>query len=46
VAIADRSSPHIGTRLTGYLEVAKPLTRADVEGKRDASIFAEISFRF
>ncbi len=35
-----------GTRLMGYLEVAKPLTHPDVEGKRDASVFAELSFRF
>ena len=35
-----------GTRLTGYLEVAKPLTHPDIEGKRDATVFAELSFRF
>lgn len=35
-----------GTRLTGYLEIAKPLTHPDVEGKRDTTVFAELSFRF
>lgn len=35
-----------GSRLTGYLEVAKPLTHPDVEGKRDTTVFAELSFRF
>jgi hemolysin activation/secretion protein len=35
-----------GARLNGYLEVAKPLTHPDVEGKRDATLFAELSFRF
>lgn len=35
-----------GATLTGYLEVAAPLTGADVEGKRDASVFAELSYRF
>lgn len=35
-----------GSRLTGYLEVAKPLTHPDVEGNRDATVFAELSFRF
>jgi hemolysin activation/secretion protein len=35
-----------GTTLTGYLEVAAPLTGTDVEGKRDPSVFAELSYRF
>lgn len=35
-----------GDRLSGYIEVAKPLTHADVEGKRSTAVFAEISFRF
>jgi hemolysin activation/secretion protein len=35
-----------GAALTGYLEVAAPLTGADVEGKREASVFAELSYRF
>jgi hemolysin activation/secretion protein len=35
-----------GAELTGYLEVAAPLTGADIEGKREASIFAELSYRF
>jgi hemolysin activation/secretion protein len=33
-------------RLTGYIEVAKPLTRPDVEGRRTATVFAEISVPF
>jgi hemolysin activation/secretion protein len=32
-------------RLSGYFEVAKPLTHADVEGNRDTKVFAEISMR-
>jgi hemolysin activation/secretion protein len=35
-----------GSRVTGYLEVAKPLSGADVEGKRRPSVFAELSYRF
>lgn len=35
-----------GAALTGYLEVAAPLTGADIEGDRAASVFAEISWRF
>jgi hemolysin activation/secretion protein len=35
-----------GAQLTGYLEVAAPFTGADIEGKRDASVFAELSYRF
>jgi hemolysin activation/secretion protein len=35
-----------GSALSGYLEVAAPLTGADVEGKRRASVFAEVSYRF
>jgi hemolysin activation/secretion protein len=35
-----------GAELTGYLEVASPLTGPDIEGNRDASIFAELSYRF
>ncbi|MGQ0833408.1 MAG: ShlB/FhaC/HecB family hemolysin secretion/activation protein [Gammaproteobacteria bacterium] len=33
-------------RVTGYVEVAKPLTRPDVEGKKSATVFAEISLPF
>jgi hemolysin activation/secretion protein len=36
---------HAG-RVTGYLEVAKPLTRPDVEGRKSATVFAEISVPF
>jgi hemolysin activation/secretion protein len=32
-------------RLTAFLEVAKPLTHADVEGDRDAKIFAEVKLK-
>lgn len=35
-----------GARLTGYLEAAKPVTHADVEGKRSTTIFADLSVRF
>jgi hemolysin activation/secretion protein len=35
-----------GSSVTGYLEVAAPLTGADIEGKRHASVFAELSYRF
>ena len=35
-----------GAMLTGYLEVAAPLTGPDIEGQRKASIFAELSYRF
>ena len=35
-----------GGTLTGYLELAAPLTGTDVEGKRRPSVFAEISYRF
>ncbi|HEX6396305.1 MAG TPA: ShlB/FhaC/HecB family hemolysin secretion/activation protein [Steroidobacteraceae bacterium] len=35
-----------GSTVTGYLEVAAPLTGADIEGKRRASVFAELSYRF
>lgn len=35
-----------GSTVTGYLEVAAPLTGADIEGKRRASLFAELSYRF
>jgi hemolysin activation/secretion protein len=32
-------------RLTGFIEVAKPLTHADVEGDRDTKIFGEIRLK-
>jgi hemolysin activation/secretion protein len=35
-----------GAALTGYLELAAPLTGPDIEGQRKASIFAEVSYRF
>jgi len=35
-----------GATLTGYLEVAMPLTGTDIEGKQQASVFAELSYRF
>jgi hemolysin activation/secretion protein len=33
-------------RVFGFIEVAKPLTHADVEGKRDTKVFGELSLRF
>ena len=35
-----------GSSLTGYVEVAAPLTGPDIEGKDSASVFAELSYRF
>jgi hemolysin activation/secretion protein len=35
-----------GAELTGYLEIAAPLTGPDIEGNHTASVFAEISYRF
>ena len=35
-----------GARFSGYVEVVKPLTRADIEGKRSAAVFAELGYRF
>jgi hemolysin activation/secretion protein len=35
-----------GARLSSYLEVAKPVAGADIEGKRSASLFAELGWRF
>jgi len=35
-----------GSTLTGYIEVAAPLTGPDIEGKQKASVFAELSYRF
>lgn len=35
-----------GRKLSGYFELARPLTHADVEGERDASVFAEVGYRF
>jgi hemolysin activation/secretion protein len=35
-----------GERLSAYVEIAKPLTHGDVEGKKSASLFAELSLRF
>jgi hemolysin activation/secretion protein len=32
-------------RLSGFIEVAKPLTHADVEGDRDTKIFAEVKLK-
>ena len=32
-------------RLSGFLEVAKPLTHADVEGDRDTKVFAEVRLK-
>jgi hemolysin activation/secretion protein len=32
-------------RLSGFIEVAKPLTHADIEGDRDAKVFAEVRLK-
>jgi hemolysin activation/secretion protein len=35
-----------GSTLTGYIEVAAPVSGADIEGRYDPSVFAELSYRF
>lgn len=35
-----------GTHLTGYIEVAKPLTHADADGDKEVGLFVELSGRF
>ena len=35
-----------GSSLTGYVEVAAPLSGRDIEGNDNASVFAELSYRF
>lgn len=35
-----------GRHLAGSLELAKPLTHGDVEGKKNAALFAELSMKF
>lgn len=35
-----------GAALTGYVEVATPVDGPDIEGRRAASVFAEMSWRF
>ena len=35
-----------GSTITGYIEVAAPVSGADIEGKYDPSVFAELSYRF
>ena len=32
-------------RLSGFIELAKPLTHADIEGDRDAKVFAEVPLK-
>jgi hemolysin activation/secretion protein len=39
------ASLHEG-RLSGSIEIARPLTHADADGRKDVGIFAELSFRF
>lgn len=37
----------LGARqLSGYLELAKPLTRADADGRQDASVFGQLVWKF
>jgi hypothetical protein len=35
-----------GAKLTGYLELAAPLSGPDIEGQRHATVFGELSYRF
>jgi hemolysin activation/secretion protein len=35
-----------GSTLTGYLEIAAPVSGPDIEGQRRASVFGELSYRF
>jgi hemolysin activation/secretion protein len=35
-----------GAALTGYVELASPVSGSDIEGQREASVFAELSYRF
>ncbi|MEJ0086532.1 MAG: ShlB/FhaC/HecB family hemolysin secretion/activation protein [Pseudomonadota bacterium] len=35
-----------GAKLTGYLELAAPISGPDIEGQRHASVFGELSYRF
>jgi hypothetical protein len=32
-------------RLSGFIEVARPVMHADVEGDRDAKVFAEVKLK-
>lgn len=32
--------------VSGFVEVAKPLTKPDIEGDRGAKVFAELHFKF
>jgi hemolysin activation/secretion protein len=34
-----------GGRASGSIEIAKPLTHADVEGRRDLAVFVEVNYR-
>lgn len=48
---ASASSTGLGisvsaTRVSGYFEIAKPLTHADVDGRDDTGIFAELTWKF
>jgi hypothetical protein len=33
-------------RVVGYLELARPLTHPDIDGKKELTVFAELSFPF
>jgi hemolysin activation/secretion protein len=35
-----------GASVSGYLEVASPITGPEIEGKRHATVFAELAYRF
>ena len=45
-ATAGVGAARQGEKLTGYLEVAMPLTHPDVDGSTAPTLFGELSFRF
>ena len=45
-ATAGIGAARQGEKLTGYLEVAMPLTHADVDGSTAPTLFGELSYRF
>jgi hemolysin activation/secretion protein len=45
-ATAGLGAARQGEKITGYLEVAMPLTHPDVDGRTEPTLFAELSYRF
>jgi hemolysin activation/secretion protein len=45
-ATAGIGAARQGEKITGYLEVAMPLTHPDVDGSTDPTLFCELSYRF